>query len=91
MNFELLNKKCSLEVILWAGCNIILYYTNDSILPDITFDLLWCNNTKLFMVVSHSENFESAEINHFKTINEVLHHIDTLTSKWHYVEMEVCS
>ena len=91
MNFELLNVKCSLECMLWSGLNVILYYTNDSVLPDVTFDLLWCDNIKQFMIVHHSTNYQSAEINHFETISEVLSYINSLISKWHYVEMEVCS
>jgi hypothetical protein len=40
MNFELLNLKCSLECMLWSGLNVILYYTNDSVLPDVLFIIL---------------------------------------------------
>ncbi len=91
MNLELLNVKCSVECMLWAGLNVILYYTNHDVLPDVTFDLLWCNNTKLFMVVQHASNYEAAEIHHYETISGVLRHIEIHTSKWHYIEMEVCS
>lgn len=91
MNFELLNVECSLESMLWGGLNVVLYYTNDSVMPDVTFDLLWCNNIKQFMVVTHFDDYQSASIHHFETIKGTLSHVKELTSKWHYVEMEVCS